>query len=208
MEPEIKKSTKKTRKGHVAAIILFLWLIYTVVYTLHLDDSLSTALEFIPGILGIITLLVAGFSPRECYLYFQAISRRGILLLSAFSLLLIPILLSGQWTGWNWLSGLLYAPASGISQELFFRVSLLTIFTRTFRAKPFLAVFLQAVFFAIWHMPLVFTEAPLTGAIAVSVVTFIGGLAWAYQVQHDKTVYWAMTQHIIYLMAMSLFTWD
>ena len=38
-------------------------------------------------------------------------------MLAGVVLLLIPILLSGMWLGWNWLAVLVYTPASGIPQE-------------------------------------------------------------------------------------------
>ena len=47
--------------------------------------------------------------------------------------------------------------------------------------------------------------APLPAAIAVALVTALAGLGWGWQVQHDRTVVWALTQHIVFLMVMSLF---
>jgi membrane protease YdiL (CAAX protease family) len=188
---------------------LVLWAVYTVVYTLPLGDALSAALEIIPGVLGL-TVLIAGigFKPGECYLRLGPISRKGLALLMSFFIVLIPILLTGRWVGWNWTASLIYAPASGIVQELFFRASLLPITIRLFERSRLLAVVVQSALFAIWHVPLAFTTTPLTGAIAVVIVTFIGGMVWGWQVQHDRTVYWAMCQHIVYLILMSLFVWE
>jgi hypothetical protein len=40
------------------------------------------------------------------------------------------------------------------------------------------------------------------------VVTFLGGLAWGWQVHRDRIVAWTMVSHEALLMAMSFFTWD
>jgi hypothetical protein len=39
------------------------------------------------------------------------------------------------------------------------------------------------------------------------VVPFLGGLAWGWQVQRDQTVVWAMSAHILILIATSFFSW-
>jgi thiol:disulfide interchange protein len=41
--------------------------------------------------------------------------------------------------------------------------------------------------------------------IAVAAVTFLAGLGWGWQVQHDKTIVWTLAQHILFLMLMSFF---
>jgi membrane protease YdiL (CAAX protease family) len=187
--------------------ILLLWIAYSVVYTIHLNDALAAFLELLPGVLGIVILLVSGFNNRDLYLQKVPISRRGALFLSAFTLVLVPILLTGDWNGWHWLPFLVYAPASGIAQELFFRAALLPLLIKISKGKKLSAVVIQAVLFTLWHIPLAFAQAPIVGAIAVVVLTFIGGIIWGWQVHHDKTVYWAMAQHIVYLMIMSLFSW-
>jgi hypothetical protein len=57
-------------------------------------------------------------------------------------------------------------------------------------------------------MPVAFTTAPIAGAVAVILVTFIGGMIWGWQVQRDRTVAWAMGQNVLYLITMSLFVWE
>ena len=189
-------------------IILFLWAVYTTIFTLHPSDAISAIIEFIPGVISIIVLSFAGFSSEQCYLRLATISKQGLFLLTIFTLALIPILMTGEWVGWSWLPVLVYATASGISQELFFRSSLLPVVISVFKEKRFMAVFVHSLLFTLWHVPLAFTKAPLPGAIAVTIVTFIGGMIWGWQVQRDRTVYWAMIQHVIYLMIMSLFIWE
>jgi len=189
-------------------IILFLWAVYTTIFTLHPSDAISAIIEFIPGVISIIVLSFAGFSSEQCYLRLATISKQGLFLLTIFTLALIPILMTGEWVGWSWLPVLVYATASGISQELFFRSSLLPVVISVFKEKRFMAVFVHSLLFTLWHVPLAFTKAPIPGAIAVTIVTFIGGMIWGWQVQRDRTVYWAMIQHVIYLMIMSLFIWE
>jgi membrane protease YdiL (CAAX protease family) len=206
---ESEKTGKQPRLGLAIEITLVLWAVYTLVYTLPLGDALSAGLELIPGILGL-TILTMGmrFTPDECYLQMRPLSKKGLALLMGFFIALIPILLSGRWVGWNWTSGLIYAPASGVAQELFFRASLLPVTIKMFKHSRLLAVFVQSALFAVWHVPLAVATAPLGGAIAVVIVTFIGGMLWGWQVQRDRTMYWAMCQHIIYLVLMSLFVWE
>ena len=198
----------KNNPVYIFIIILLLWAGYTTIFTFHPNDTISAIIEFIPGVIGIALLLTAGFTTEQCYLRLAPISKRGLLLLIVFTLALIPILMTGKWIGWSWLPGLIYAPASGISQELFFRSSLLPTVIYVFKEKRLVAVFIHAVLFTLWHVPLAIIQAPLPGAIAVTIVTFIGGVVWGWQVQRDKTVYWAMVQHVLYLMIMSLFIWE
>ena len=122
-------------------------------------------------------------------------------------MVLVPILLTGDWVGFDPMQMLFLAPFSGITQELFFRNSLVPFCIRILEGRRLTALIIHALLFSVWHMPLVFSEAPLAGAVGVTVVTFIGGLIWGGQVQLDRTVYWAMGQHILYLMLMSMFTW-
>ncbi len=187
--------------------ILLIWLAYTLLYTLNSDNTPGAFLEFLPGLLGVATLVAAGFSMDDCHLRLAPISKTGLLFLGA-SLLLMPMFwLTGSWSGWDWTAALVYAPASGISQELFFRAALLPICLAIFKTKPFLAVCLHALLFAAWHIPKASLTAPLGGVIAVVVVTFACGLLWGEQVRRDKTVVWLMGVHSLILMVNSLLTW-
>jgi membrane protease YdiL (CAAX protease family) len=195
------------RLGFNLVVILLLFTGYTIIFTIHPGDAVSAVIELIPGIVGVAFLLFSGFTPEQVYLRLFPISKRGFLVLALFTLAMIPVMVTGKWVGWNWLPVLVYAPASGIGQELFFRAALLPVLMRIFGGKPLLAVFVHALLFSLWHIPLAFTTAPLPGAIAVTIVTFIGGMAWGWQVQKDRTIYWAMAQHTLYLMVMALFIW-
>jgi membrane protease YdiL (CAAX protease family) len=188
-------------------IILLIWLAYTILYTLHPSDALAALLELVPGVLAVTLLVVAGLPLQECYLRPAPISRTGLVLL-AVSLLFMPcIWLTGRWTGWNGMAALVYAPASGIAQELFFRAALLPVLLVTFKQKPLLALLLHSLLFALWHVPNAYRTAPLWGVIGVVGVTFVCGLLWGKQVQRDRTVIWLMGYHSLLLIANSFFTW-
>jgi membrane protease YdiL (CAAX protease family) len=192
----------------IIGIIVILWILFTVIYSLNLNIALGAVLEFVPAGLAIGILVLAGFKLDDLYLRIRPISRQGFLFLAAFLLLVPPILLSGHWIGFDWQSALIFAPASGIAQELFFRAALLPVLIRCFDRNIFIAVLLQSLLFSLWHLPKAFTQAPVAGAIGVTVFTFIGGMLWGWQVQRDKSVIWAMIHHILLLVVMSLFIWE
>jgi membrane protease YdiL (CAAX protease family) len=189
-------------------IILVLWVVYTVVYSLHPGDPLAAVLEIIPGILAVSTLVAAGFQREMYYLRIAPISRTGATLLAASIIFMPAVWLTGRWTGWNWVAGLIFAPASAIAQELFFRSALLSILVAIIKKKLFYAILVQSTLFALWHVPKAFMGgAPVIGVIAVVVVTFLCGLLWSIQVQRDGTIIWVMIYHSVLLMVNSLLTW-
>ena len=191
-----------------AGIVIALWGAYTVVYTSPLDDGLGAILELIPGVLGIVILLAAGLRPQDLYLRVGPVSGRGLAVLAVVVLLLIPPLLSGQWVGFRLLPVLVYAPASGVAQELFFRAALLPALVKVLGRRPGLAITLHALLFAVWHVPLSLMTAPVApvpATIAITLVTFLAGMGWGWQVHRDRTLIWALGQHIFFLMMMALF---
>jgi hypothetical protein len=187
--------------------VLLLWLIYTILYTLHPSDALAAFLEFVPGVLAIAVLMAAGFQRQECYLRFGMISRTGLALLGASFLFMPFIWMTGRWTGWNWQAAILFAPASGIAQELFFRAALLAVLLVKFKAKPSLAFLIHSLLFTLWHIPRASLTAPLGGVIGVAVVTFINGWLWGKQVQRDRTIVWLVGFHSMLLVINSFITW-
>jgi membrane protease YdiL (CAAX protease family) len=187
------------------AAVLLLGATYTVLNTIAPEGPLARLLAFAPGLLAIVTLILAGLTTGQCYLRWASLSRQGLMVLTAMFLLLIPILFSGQWLGWDWQAILLYAPAGAIAQELFFRAALLPALLHTFKGRVSLAIALQAALFVTWHWR-TFVAAPTIGAdLAILVVLFLAGLGWGWQVQRDKTILWAVLQHTFFLMLMSLF---
>jgi membrane protease YdiL (CAAX protease family) len=203
------KDNRHLRIGITTTGVLVFYIIYVVIFTLLPEDSvLSAVLSIAPGILSIgLLIFAAGFNPDDCFLIPHRISLKGMALLALFCLALIPVLVSRDFVGWDWKIALIYAPLSGIAQELFFRASLLPALLKIFKGRRPLAVFIQAILFTCWHLPLVLMTAPIAGVVGVSIVTLIGGVIWGWQVQHDHTVYWTLGQHIAYLMLMSMFSW-
>jgi membrane protease YdiL (CAAX protease family) len=126
-------------------------------------------------------------------------------LAAVFVFALAAILPVGTWAGWSWLAALVYAPASGIAQELFFRAALLPAAEWTLKGRPGLALILHAALFGLWHIGPLFVGAPLWAVIAVTLVPFVSGIGWGWQVRHDGTVIWAMLQHsLIWVIGLQL----
>jgi membrane protease YdiL (CAAX protease family) len=160
------------------------------------SEGWSALLGFLPGILGVGALSAAGPSRQDCYLEIEPLSWKGFGVLAAvFVFALAVVLPFGAWQGWNWKAALVYAPASGISQELFFRASLLPALESTLEKRKRLALILHSVLFGLWHIGPLFVGAPAWAVVAVMFVPFLSGLGWGWQVQHDRTVVWAMLQH-------------
>lgn len=206
---EIRSSQRALRRTPITfraalGIVLLIWLPYTLYFALDPDGVLGELLGFIPGVLGVSALLAAGFKLEDCYLRAAPLSRSGLAVLAVVTLLLIPILLSGGWVGWSILGVLLYAPMSGISQELYFRSSLLPALLRMFGGRTFVALVAHSVLFALWHLQML-VQMPLPLALVSLAVLFLAGMGWGWQTQKDRTVIWAMVQHSLFLMIMALF---
>jgi hypothetical protein len=182
------------------ALVTLLWLAYTILQTLSVMEALhetqATILSFVPGVVGVSILLGAGLSTEDCYLRFQPLSWRGLwVLVAVMAFALVAILPVSVWQGWSWRAALIDAPASGVSQELFFRSALLPAMRLIARDRRRMALILHAVLFGLWHIGPLFVGAPIWAVIAVMLVPFLSGLGWGWQVQHDRTVVWAMIQH-------------
>jgi membrane protease YdiL (CAAX protease family) len=194
------------RSAAIGAVVL-LWTGYTVLQTLfvtgHVPEPWSAILGFVPGVAGVAVLSVAGFPRVQLFLQIAPLSRRGLVVLAAiFVFALAAILPFGTWQGWNWMVALIYAPASGVSQELFFRAALLPALLVTLKQRPRLALILHSALFGLWHIGPFFLGAPIWAAFAVVLVPFMSGIGWGWQVKHDGTVLWAMVQHsLIWVIA-------
>ena len=194
------RSTKLIHESLAFISVLVLWLAYTVLQTLfvmgYASEGWSALLGFVPGLLGVGVLLLAGRSRADCYLQVRGLSWAGFAVLAVvFVFALSAVLPFGVWQGWSWLAALVYAPASGVSQELFFRSSLLPAFQTIFKDRRGLALLSHSILFGLWHIGPLFVGAPLWAVLAVMFVPFLSGLGWGWQVQRDRTVVWAMLQH-------------
>jgi membrane protease YdiL (CAAX protease family) len=188
--------------SHAIALgtVVLLWMSYTALQTLfvtgHVTEVWSAILGFVPGITGIIFLAATGLTREQLFLRMAPLSWRGLaVLIGIFAFALAAIVPFGKWQGWNWMVALVYAPASGISQELFFRAVLLPAVLLVLKRRSRAAIVLHALLFSLWHMGPFFVGAPLWAAVAVMFVPFLSGIGWGWQAQHDRTVFWAAVQH-------------
>jgi membrane protease YdiL (CAAX protease family) len=182
------------------AIVILLWLAYAVLQTLvtmgYVSEGPSALLSFLPGILAVAVLLAAGLPRGASFLRLAPLSRKGIAVLAVvFVFALASIVPAGVWRGWDWRAALVYAPASGISQELFFRAALLPAVMAIMPKRACLSLLVHALLFSLWHIGPLFVGAPIWAVLAVLLVPFLCGLGWGWQVRHDGTVVWAMLQH-------------
>ncbi|MBE0411208.1 MAG: CPBP family intramembrane metalloprotease [Anaerolineales bacterium] len=181
-------------------VVILLWAGYTALQTLYvvgyISDGWSAILGFMPGLIGLGILLLVGHSRQELYLVARPLSRPGFLVLTVvFLVALGAVLPFSFWGGWNWKGAFIYAPASGISQELFFRSVLLPVMVMIIKGRKKIGLVLHSLLFGLWHIGPLFVGAPPWAVMAVMLVPFLCGLGWGWQVQRDGTVLWAMLQH-------------
>lgn len=190
------------------AIVLVLAVAYTAHDTLQMHEPFFSVVSFAPGMISLWVLLSSGFTREECGLAARWFSRPGIVVLVLTFLLLLPILLPGTpVVRWDLLSAVVYAPASGVAQELFFRSALLPVLTKCLGRRSRLALPIHCVVIVAYHLRTFRSIGAFGPSIAVAVVLFLAGLAWGWESQRDRTVLWTSVQHSIFLGAMSLHTW-
>jgi hypothetical protein len=199
-----------TRIPFTAALVVTLTMaiMYTVLDNIQPREPVFSLLAFIPGTFSLLALARADLTRGEVNLRLARLSLPGLGALAATTLLLLPVLGSSTgWTGWHWLPALVYGPASGIAQELYFRASLLPGLEKAFPGRKTAALLLHSAIFVGFHFR-TFQVLPSIGvAMLVAVVIFAGGCGWGWQVQRDRTVVWAIAQHCLFLMLMSMFAW-
>ncbi|CAG0957164.1 hypothetical protein ANAEL_00410 [Anaerolineales bacterium] len=194
-------------KGALVATLI-MGMVITAIDVLQPAEPILSMVAFIPGIVSVASLLASGLSFADLNIRFGRSSLPGFLALVATTALLLPILGSSTgWAGWNWLSGLVFAPASGIAQELYFRGSLLPALERALHGKKGTALLLHALIFVGYHFRTFRAASSSPIIILIAVVLFAAGCGWGWQVQKDRTVAWAMGQHSLFLMLMSMFNW-
>ncbi len=194
--------------GAALVVTLLMGIAITVLDTLQPPEPALSILSFVPGIASLVALGAAGLTRTECNLRLRRLSLTGAGALAVTTLLMLPILGSStSFIGWHWVPGLLIAPASGIAQELYFRASLLPAMERLLPGRRTTALLLHSAIFVGYHFR-TFRSLPSVGFVAlVAVVLFAAGCGWGWQVQKDRTVLWAMVQHSVFLMVMSMFDW-
>ncbi len=185
------------RFPRAAQIVLALWVPYALLNTIYPGPALTYGLGLLNagGALGV--LWWGGLSPRCCFLRRRRLSARGVVLLALVSLFLPLALLAGRGQPFQALDALVYAPASAMGQELYFRAALLAVLLR-YPGGERRAVSQQALLFSLWHVRAFRVASPLA-ATSILLVVFAGGLLWGWQVSRDRTVLYAVVQHAVFL---------
>jgi len=172
---------------------------YILLNTLFPGPALSYILGMAIALLALATLLRAGNTPRALGLRLAAPSRQGGLVLALLLVFILGAMLAGRAQPLGWLKDLVYAPASALAQELYFRAALLTAFKQLCRGNTRLALALQAALFALWHIR-AFEVATIAQALAVLALTFLAGVLWGWQAQRDRTILYTFLQHTLFLI--------
>jgi len=192
------------------AIVLLMGAGYTLLDALQPSELIYTILSFIIGLLSFTVIILARLhlDVTESYLIPRRLSLRGGIALVVVAVCLLPILLSTSGkVGWHWIPALVYAPASGIAQELYFRASLLPAMEGLLQKRSFAAIGLHSLVFVAFHLRTFLSIGPNPIVAVVAIVLFVAGFAWGYQVQRDRTIVWAVALHSTFLVVMSMFKW-
>jgi hypothetical protein len=209
---EIKGGLTNNRNRYALPVLILILMMgagYTWLDMLQPPEYVTALLAFIPGVVSLLALRTwqRSAGTGENYLGFRRLSWQGGLALLAATVLMLPILGSSTgFIGWQWLPALVYAPASGIAQELYFRASLLPAFEGLTKKKS-TALILHALVFIAFHLRTFLSIGAQPVALVVVLVLFAAGCTWGWQVQRDRTVVWAMLQHSLFLMFMSMFAY-
>jgi membrane protease YdiL (CAAX protease family) len=184
-----------------AGIVIALLAPYTVLNTLFPGPVVTYALGLALAALGLGALWLAGVAPGACGVRVAPISRRGAWALLALALYVPAAVLAGVSQPWSWVAGLIYAPASALGQELYFRGALLAVLGRLSPTRPWRAVALQALAFALWHVRAFRVVAPGT-ALLVLGGTLLAGAVWGWQARRDGTLLYAWVEHTVFLIVV------
>jgi hypothetical protein len=185
-----------------AAVVLALAAPYVVLNTAFPGPVLTYAGGFVVAGAALGALWLAGLPPWRCFVRIALASRQGAFVLALLSLFIPAVLLAGRGQPLSPLDDLVYAPASALGQELYFRAALLTVLLRLSHGRPLLARLtlpLSALLFALWHLRAFRVVAPAP-ALAVLFITFIAGMFWAWQARRDGTMLYTFAQHTLFLI--------
>ncbi|HEV2457075.1 MAG TPA: CPBP family intramembrane glutamic endopeptidase [Ktedonobacterales bacterium] len=180
-------------------LVVGLWAPYALLNTLFPGPALTYTLGMALALAALGVLWLAGVSPHDCFVRVGRLSPQGAALLALLACFIPIALLAGRGQPPSALDDLVYAPASAIAQELYFRAALLYALTRLCRDKTRAAVSLQALAFALWHAR-AFEVVPVLPALAVLAGTFAAGMFWGVQVRRDRTVLYAAAEHTLFLI--------
>jgi hypothetical protein len=183
-----------------AGIVIALAVPYTVLNTLFPGPVLTYASGLAIALVALGVLWLAGMPPAACAVRVAPLSRRGALVLGGLLLYLPVALWLGSGHPRDWVAVLVYAPASALGQELYFRGALLAVLGQIGAARGRRAVALQALAFAVWHVRAFRVVAPGLALLALS-GTFVAATMWGWQTRRDGTLIYACLQHTAFLLA-------
>jgi len=215
IKPTLKHDKSKQFPREATYLIVILYIGYTALQILSITiftgiiwSRIIVFLGWIlAGIIGIEILQVSGFKKEEFFLTYHPPSKKGGLALIATFLVLIPMIITSHWRGWNLYYSLIEAPISGITQELFFRATLLPFCMEKFKGNNRRGILVHSILFSVWHIG-VFWTAPIIAGIFVCLVPFFAGLVWGWEAQRDKTIFWTILTHTFILIISSFFMWE
>jgi hypothetical protein len=177
-----------------ARIVVALWLPYTLLNLFFPGPTLTYVLGLVIALLALSSLKLAHIPAIGIYPHIP--SRMSMVVLAVLSLFVPFALLIGRGQPWDWLGNMVYAPASALGQELYFRSALLTTFDTHGSRR---AILLQATLFGLWHAR-AFRVVPAWEALLVLLGTFVAGIIWGWQVRRDSTTFYAFIQHLLFLI--------
>jgi membrane protease YdiL (CAAX protease family) len=184
-------------KTLTAWVVIALWLPYVALNAIFPGPQLTYALGLALAALGLALLGLGGVPLRDCFVRLAPLSRQGALLLVL--MVVLPVaLLAGRLQPWRPLDDVVYAPASALAQELYFRAGLLVALAIVCRGRKRITLVLQSALFGLWHIR-AFAAVPLVPATGIILATTGAGLLWGLQVQRDRTMVYAAAQHALFL---------
>lgn len=190
---------KRLPKTLASWVVIALWLPYIALNTMFPGPLLTYTLGLALALLGLTLLWLAGVPVRASYVLLAPLSRQGALLLFVLMLALPAAFIAGRLQPWRPLDDLVYAPASALAQELYFRAGLLVALTTVFHSRKSAALVAQGVLFGVWHLR-AFAVVPLAPALGVILATTIAGLIWGREAQRDGTMIYTAAQHTLFLI--------
>ncbi|HEV2238253.1 MAG TPA: CPBP family intramembrane glutamic endopeptidase [Ktedonobacterales bacterium] len=197
----MKMSAARLPVPLAAGIVIALLLPYTVLNTLFPGPVVTYALGLVLAALALGALWLAGVAPGACGVRVAPLSRRGAWALLALALYVPATVLAGVSQPWSWVAALVYAPASALGQELYFRGALLAAVRRLMPARQWHAVALQALAFAVWHVRAFRVVAPGLALLALG-GTALAGAVWGWQARRDSTLLYAWLEHTLFLIVV------
>jgi len=186
-------------RGAAAMIVLALWAPYALLNTIFPGPALTYALGLALALAAQATLGLAGAGRDARFLRLGPLSWQGALILALLALFIPAALLAGRAQPFSPLDDLVYAPASALAQELYFRSALLVALDWLLDGRARSALTIQAALFSVWHVRAFAVVGPVP-ALGVLALTFIAGLLWAAQARHDRTIVYAALQHTLFLI--------